>query len=60
MDDRHRVAMKVVPVPDFGIDEIIILALCGALLPTVYRPTLLAIVAQTQGEADPESTRSGT
>jgi hypothetical protein len=41
-------AVKVVPVPDFGIDEII-LVLIGALLLTVYRPTFRQIVAETRG-----------
>lgn len=40
-------AMKLVPVPDFGIDEII-LVLIGALLLTVYRPTFREIVAETR------------
>jgi hypothetical protein len=50
-------AVKIVPVPDFGIDEII-LVICGALLLTVYRPTLRAILAETQAaERDLESIR---
>lgn len=40
-------AVKVVPMPDFGIDEII-LVLIGALLLTVYRPTFREIVAETR------------
>jgi hypothetical protein len=40
-------AIKVIPVPDFGIDEII-LVVCGTLLLTVYRPTLQAILAETR------------
>lgn len=44
-------AMKVVPVPDFGIDEII-LVLIGVLLLTVYRPTFREIVAEIRGAAD--------
>jgi hypothetical protein len=40
-------AMKVVPFPDFGIDELILLV-CGALLLTVYRSTLRAILAETR------------
>ena len=43
-------AMKVVPFPDFGIDEII-LAVVGALLLTVYRPTFRAIVAELRRDA---------
>ncbi|HMC39626.1 MAG TPA: hypothetical protein VKI19_08185 [Acidimicrobiales bacterium] len=41
-------AVKIVPVPDFGVDEVILL-LIGVLLLTVYRPTFLAIVAETRG-----------
>lgn len=40
-------AMKVVPVPDFGIDEIILLVI-GVLLLTVYRPTFREIIAETR------------
>jgi hypothetical protein len=50
-------AMKVVPFPDFGIDEII-LALIGALLPTVYRQTFWEIVAETRRDkVELEATR---
>jgi hypothetical protein len=45
-------AVKVVPVPDFGIDEII-LAVIAILLITIYRPTFQAILAETRG-ARPE------
>ena len=38
-------AVKVVPVPDFGIDEVI-LVVVGALLLTVYRSTFRDIVAE--------------
>lgn len=38
-------AMKVVPLPDFGVDEVILLVV-GALLLTVYRATFMAIVAE--------------
>jgi hypothetical protein len=41
-------AVKVVPVPDFGIDEIILVVI-GALLLTVYRPAFREIVAETRG-----------
>jgi hypothetical protein len=44
-------AVKVIPVPDFGVDEIILLV-CGALLLTVYRPTLQAILAETRRAAE--------
>jgi hypothetical protein len=40
-------AIKVIPVPDFGVDEIL-LVVVGALLLTVYRPTLREIVAETR------------
>lgn len=40
-------AVKVVPVPDFGVDEVI-LVVVAALLLTVYRPTFRAIVAETR------------
>lgn len=50
-------AIKLVPFPDFGIDEIV-LVLVGVLLITVYRPTFRQIVAETRdaladGEAVP-------
>jgi membrane protein implicated in regulation of membrane protease activity len=48
-------AIKVVPFPDFGIDEII-LAVIAVLLLTVYRPTFRAIVAETR---EAETRRSG-
>jgi hypothetical protein len=40
--------VKVIPVPDFGIDEIILVLICALLL-TVYRPAFREIVAQTRG-----------
>lgn len=43
-------AMKVVPFPDFGLDEVI-LVIVGALLVTVYRPTFRAILAESRGAA---------
>jgi hypothetical protein len=49
-------AIKVVPVPDFGVDEII-LVICGALLLTVYRPTFQTILAEARSnEPSVEST----
>jgi hypothetical protein len=39
-------AMKV-PVPDFGVDEVI-LVVVGLLLVTVYRPTLRAILDESR------------
>ncbi len=51
-------ALKAMPAPDFGIDEII-LVVCGALLLTVHRPTVRAIVAElraaeTEHPSDPD------
>jgi hypothetical protein len=40
-------AIKMVPLPDFGVDEVI-LVLVGILLVTVYRPTLRAILAESR------------
>lgn len=40
-------AIKVVPVPDFGIDEILLIVI-GILLVTVYRPTFKAILAEAR------------
>jgi hypothetical protein len=40
-------AIKLVPVPDFGVDEVI-LVVVGVLLVTVYRPTLRAILEETR------------
>ena len=50
-------AVKVVPVPDFGIDEII-LVLVGALLLTVYRPMFREILAEARA-ANAEAGGSG-
>ena len=44
---KVALAMKVVPVPDFGIDEVILLVI-GLLLITVYRPTLRAIMNESR------------
>lgn len=40
-------AIKVVPVPDFGIDEILLIVI-GVLLMTVYRSTFKAILAESR------------
>lgn len=40
-------AIKVVPVPDFGIDEILLVVI-GILLVTVYRPTFKEILAASR------------
>ena len=40
-------AIKIVPLPDFGIDEIILLVV-GVLLATVYRPTFRAILDESR------------
>lgn len=49
-------AMKVVPIPDFGVDEVI-LVIIAVLLLTVYRPTFRAIVAESR-DADAVSSAS--
>lgn len=36
-------AIKVVPIPDFGVDEVILVVI-GVLLLTVYRPVFRSIV----------------
>ena len=38
-------AVKTVPLPDFGVDEVI-LVVVGALLLTIYRGTFMSIVAE--------------
>jgi hypothetical protein len=43
---RIALAIKVVPVPDMGIDEVL-LVVVGILLLTIYRPTLRAIMAES-------------
>jgi hypothetical protein len=40
-------AIKVVPFPDFGVDEVV-LVVVGLLLVTFYRPTLRAILEETK------------
>lgn len=40
-------AIKIVPVPDFGVDEILLVVI-GVLLVTVYRPTFKAILAESR------------
>lgn len=49
-------AMKVVPFPDFGVDEII-LVVVGTLLLTVYRSTFRAIVAETRAAEETPAVR---
>jgi len=44
---RVALAIKTVPVPDLGIDEVILLVI-GVLLVTVYRPTLREIMAESR------------
>lgn len=51
-------AIKVVPFPDFGIDEIV-LVLVGVLLVTVYRPTFRQIVAETRAAIATASSGGG-
>jgi len=38
-------AIKVVPIPDFGVDEVILVVI-GALLLTVYRPVFQSILRE--------------
>jgi hypothetical protein len=56
---RLALAMKVVPFPDFGIDELI-LAVVTVLLVTVHRETLQAILAETRDSALDVTTTSRT
>jgi hypothetical protein len=51
-------AIKAVPFPDFGIDEVI-LAVVALLLATVYRPTFRAILAESRMESDQAGEASG-
>jgi uncharacterized protein YqhQ len=44
---RLALALKVVPFPDFGLDEFILVVI-GVLLVTVYRPTFKAILAESR------------
>jgi hypothetical protein len=46
-------AIKMVPIPDFGIDEAI-LVVVGVLLFTVYRPTLRAILDESRTQPVPD------
>lgn len=43
---RVGLAIKAVPVPDLGIDEVLLLVVAVLLL-TVYRPTLRTILAES-------------
>lgn len=53
-------AIKVVPIPDFGVDEVILIVI-GALLLTVYRPTFRSIVREIrQAEAQSGDESPGT
>ena len=48
---RAALAIKVIPFPDFGIDEVI-LVIVGLLMVTVYRPQFRAIRAElSSGES---------
>ena len=44
-------AIKVVPLPDFGVDEVV-LVVVGLLLVIFYRPALLAILEETRAVED--------
>jgi hypothetical protein len=50
---RVALVIKVVPVPDLGIDEIVLVVI-GILLVTFYRPTLRAILDESRA-APPSS-----
>lgn len=50
---RVALVIKVVPVPDLGLDEIVLVVI-GILLVTVYRPTLRAILEESRA-APPSS-----
>ena len=49
---KVALAIKVVPFPDLGIDEILLVVI-GILLVTVYRPTLRAILDENRQEQAP-------
>lgn len=50
-------AIKVVPIPDFGADEVVLIVV-GLVLVIFYRPALRAILAETRSvEADRVGTR---
>jgi hypothetical protein len=40
-------AIKMVPIPDFGVDEVILVVI-GVLLVTVYRPTFREILDESR------------
>ena len=44
---KVALVIKAVPVPDFGIDEVLLLVI-GVLLVTVYRPTMREILAESR------------
>ena len=44
---RVALAIKCVPFPDFGVDEVMLLAV-GAILWIFYRPQLLAVLEETK------------
>ncbi|HEX6394202.1 MAG TPA: hypothetical protein VFZ97_12225 [Acidimicrobiales bacterium] len=44
--------IKAVPVPDFGIDEVLLIVV-GILLVTLYRPTFRAILEESRREPPP-------
>lgn len=51
-------AIKVVPVPDFGLDEVILLVVVVLLL-TLYRPTFRAILEESRYRTMPSWTAGG-
>ena len=49
-------AIKVVPVPDFGVDEVLLLVI-GILLVTIYRSTFKTILQEARENAPPSGER---
>lgn len=49
---KLALAIKVVPLPDIGVNEVILVAI-GLLLLTVYRPTLRAILDELRAAPPP-------
>jgi hypothetical protein len=49
---RVALVIKAIPVPDLGIDEVL-LAVVAVLLVTVYRPTLRAILKESRVSSVP-------
>jgi len=50
---RVALAIKCVPFPDFGVDEVILIVV-GTILWFFYRPDLLAVIGESR-EASPQA-----